>query len=140
MPSPSVRESNHAAGLRQALAPPRGFGRRPISAGLFLLISLAVPTLGRSQPKGKPVTVAGGRTLYDGRIEPDLKIAAPAFTQLRFNINEAAFFFTRQLEGLCDLGPYSQKPLPFQPFLITEYIRINLWEPCQEYAFFLGVR
>jgi len=50
------------------------------------------------KPVGEPVTTANGRVLYGGRgIEPDVKVAALGFTQLRGRINEAAFFFTRQL-------------------------------------------
>ena len=50
------------------------------------------------KPKGSPVSTAGGRVLYGGRgIEPDVKAPALAFTNLRFRINEAAYFFTRQL-------------------------------------------
>ncbi|HEX9959951.1 MAG TPA: S41 family peptidase, partial [Pyrinomonadaceae bacterium] len=50
------------------------------------------------KPQGNPVTTAGGRVFYGGQgISPDLTAPAPAFTNLRFRINEAAFFFTRQL-------------------------------------------
>jgi carboxyl-terminal processing protease len=49
---------------------------------------------------GVPVTTAGGRVFYGGRgIEPDLKVPALAFTPLRGRLNEAAFFFVRQLVG-----------------------------------------
>ena len=50
------------------------------------------------KPKGVPVTLPDGRVLYGGRgIEPDVRVAAPPTSALRFRINEAAFFFTRQL-------------------------------------------
>jgi carboxyl-terminal processing protease len=50
------------------------------------------------KPQGNPVTTAGGRVFYGGQgISPDLKAPALAFTNLRFRLNEAAFFFTRQL-------------------------------------------
>jgi carboxyl-terminal processing protease len=50
------------------------------------------------KPKGSPVTTAGGRVFYGGQgITPDIKVPGLAFTPLRFRINEAAFFFTRQL-------------------------------------------
>lgn len=50
------------------------------------------------KPQGSPVTTANGRVLYGGRgIEPDLKATPLAFTQLRYRLNEAAFFFTRQV-------------------------------------------
>ncbi len=55
---------------------------------------------GSPQPKpvGSPVTTPDGRTLYGGRgIEPDVKVAAAQFNTLRFRINDAVFFFARQL-------------------------------------------
>ncbi len=52
----------------------------------------------KPKPAGSPVTTAGGRVFYGGRgIEPDLKAPALAFTPLRARLNEAAFFFVRQL-------------------------------------------
>jgi carboxyl-terminal processing protease len=59
----------------------------------------ATPTP-ETKPKsaGIPVTTAGGRVFYGGRgIIPDLKAPALAFTPLRGRLNEAAFFFVRQL-------------------------------------------
>ncbi len=51
-----------------------------------------------SVPKGDPVTTANGRVLYGGRgIEPDIKVSPLAYNNLRYRINEAAFFFTRQM-------------------------------------------
>ena len=55
-------------------------------------------TASKPKPAGTPVTTAGGRVFYGGRgIEPDLKAPALAATPLRFRINEAAFFFVRNL-------------------------------------------
>ncbi len=52
----------------------------------------------KPKPAGVPVTTANGRVLYGGRgIEPDVKIETPTGTPLRSRINEAAFFFVRQL-------------------------------------------
>ena len=52
----------------------------------------------KPKPAGSPVATAGGRIFYGGRgIEPDLKAPALAFTPLRARLNEAAFFFVRQL-------------------------------------------
>lgn len=53
---------------------------------------------GKPKPAGEPVTTANGRVLYGGRgIEPDV-IAKPLENNaLRFRVNEAAFFFVRQL-------------------------------------------
>lgn len=50
------------------------------------------------KPAGSPVTTANGRVLFGGRgIEPDVKVAPLTFTPLRARLNEAAFFFVRQL-------------------------------------------
>ncbi len=50
------------------------------------------------KPIGSPVATAGGRVFYGGQgITPDIKAPALAFTPLRSRINEAVFFFTRQL-------------------------------------------
>jgi carboxyl-terminal processing protease len=50
------------------------------------------------KPKGEAVKTAGGRIFYGGRgIEPDLKAPSLEYTRLRARINEAAFFFVRQL-------------------------------------------
>lgn len=55
-------------------------------------------TEARPKPAGSPVTTANGRVLYGGRgIEPDIKVSPLAFTPLRARLNEAAFFFVRQL-------------------------------------------
>lgn len=52
----------------------------------------------KPKPAGSPVTTADGRVLYGGRgIEPDVKAKPLEFTPLRGRINEAAFFFVRQL-------------------------------------------
>lgn len=58
------------------------------------------PTSTDAQPKpaGSPVTTPSGRVLYGGRgIEPDVKVSALEYNTLRFRINDAAFYFTRQL-------------------------------------------
>jgi len=52
----------------------------------------------KPKPVGSPVTAANGRTLYGGRgIEPDVVAPAQSFNALKGRINEAAFFFTREL-------------------------------------------
>ncbi|MBK8149894.1 MAG: S41 family peptidase [Acidobacteria bacterium] len=52
----------------------------------------------KPKPVGSPVTTADGRTLYGGRgIEPDVKATPLAFNALRGRLNEAAFYFARQL-------------------------------------------
>jgi carboxyl-terminal processing protease len=52
----------------------------------------------KPKPAGSPVTAANGRVLYGGRgIEPDVVVPAQKFDALRGRLNEAAFYFTRQL-------------------------------------------
>ncbi|HEY2847597.1 MAG TPA: S41 family peptidase [Pyrinomonadaceae bacterium] len=52
----------------------------------------------KPKPAGSPVTTANGRVLYGGRgIDPDVVVAAQKFDALRGRLNEAAFYFTRQL-------------------------------------------
>ena len=49
-------------------------------------------------PLGQPVTSPGGRTLYGGRgIEPDVDAKLPEGNAARSRVNEAAFFFVREL-------------------------------------------
>lgn len=52
----------------------------------------------KPKPAGSPVTTANGRVLFGGRgIEPDVEVPSVEFTPLRFRINDAAFYFVRQL-------------------------------------------
>lgn len=56
------------------------------------------PEEAKPKPAGSPVTLPDGRVLYGGRgIEPDIKIEADKLTPVNFRINDAAFFFVRQL-------------------------------------------
>lgn len=50
------------------------------------------------KPAGSPVTLPNGRVLYGGRgIEPDVRVPAASVNALKARINEAAFFFIRQV-------------------------------------------
>jgi carboxyl-terminal processing protease len=50
------------------------------------------------KPTGSPVATANGRVLFGGMgIEPDVALAPQPFSVLKSRINEAAFFFVRQL-------------------------------------------
>lgn len=52
----------------------------------------------KPKPKGKAVKTAGGRVFYGGRgIEPDVKAPSLEYTPLRARINEASFYFVRNL-------------------------------------------
>lgn len=81
------------------------FGRslqRDYSSGIYNYITHRLDAEDNSstepKPQGSPVTTANGRVLYGGQgITPDVKAEPMAFTNLRYRINEAAFFFTRQL-------------------------------------------
>jgi carboxyl-terminal processing protease len=91
--------------------------------------SNATPTPdAQPKPQGNPVTTAGGRVFYGGQgISPDLTAPALAFTNLRFRLNEAAFFFTRQLisgqiEGLENYRVERQK---FNQTLRPDDFQIN---------------
>ncbi len=50
------------------------------------------------KPAGVPITTPDGRTLFGGRgLEPDIKAKAFEYSPLRSRVNDAAFFFIRQL-------------------------------------------
>ena len=50
------------------------------------------------KPAGVPITTPDGRTLFGGRgLEPDVKAKPLEFTPARGRLNDAAFFFVRQL-------------------------------------------
>lgn len=52
----------------------------------------------KPKPKGVPVKTAGDRVFYGGRgIEPDIEVKSLEYTPTRARINQAAFFFVRQL-------------------------------------------
>lgn len=93
----------------------------------------------KPKPAGEPVTTANGRILYGGRgIEPDVRVETPLATPLRFRINEAAFFFVRQLIAGKIAGFESYKvekqsfkvTLQSQEFVITD----KLFETFRNFA------
>lgn len=52
----------------------------------------------KPKPKGTAVKTAGDRVFYGGRgIEPDIEVKSLEYTPTRARINQAAFFFVRQL-------------------------------------------
>ncbi len=52
----------------------------------------------KPKPAGSPVTTANGRVLFGGRgIEPDIVAEGAKFSAVRGRLNEAAFYFTRQM-------------------------------------------
>ncbi|MBX7055174.1 MAG: S41 family peptidase [Pyrinomonadaceae bacterium] len=56
------------------------------------------PSAVAPKPAGSPVNMPDGRVLFGGRgIEPDIRVAAATGNPLKARINEASFFFVRQL-------------------------------------------
>lgn len=87
-------------------------------------------TSGETKPKpaGSPVTTAGGRTLFGGRgIEPDIKAPSLKFTPLLGRINEASFYFVRQLVAgqIKGLENYKRDKQTFAPTLDPNDLQIN---------------
>lgn len=83
----------------------------------------------KPKPVGVPVTTVDGRTLYGGRgIEPDVKVNALTFNNTRLRINDAVFFFARQLvagkitgfEGMKVDRQNHQRNLPANAFQIND--------------------
>lgn len=82
----------------------------------------------KPKPAGSPVTTANGRILFGGRgIEPDIKIAAQSFTPLRFRINEAAFYFIRQVAAgkIAGLENYKAEKQNFSLSIANNDLVIN---------------
>ncbi len=97
------------------------------------------PTDVKPKPAGSPVTTAGGRVFYGGRgIEPDIKSPALAFTPLRGRLNEAAFFFVRQLVAgqIKGFENYKADRQNFKPTVLPEDFQINdkLFEAFRAYT------
>ncbi len=83
----------------------------------------------KPKPAGVPITTPDGRTLYGGRgIEPDIKVEALAFNTTRVRLNDAVFFFNRQLvagkipgfEGMKVERQNHQTVLPGSSFVISD--------------------
>ncbi len=84
--------------------------------------------LTKPKPVGSPVTTADGRTLYGGRgIEPDVKAAPLAFNALRGRINEASFYFARQLVAGAVKGfeDYRRGRQTFAPVIAPNDLIVN---------------
>lgn len=93
----------------------------------------------KPKPVGSPVTAPDGRVLYGGRgIEPDIKAAPLAFNALRGRINEAAFFFARQLVSGSVRGfeEYKRGKQTFAPVIAGNDLTINdrLFEAFRAFA------
>ena len=82
----------------------------------------------KPKPAGSPVTTANGRVLYGGRgIEPDIKVPAQKFTPLLGRINEASFFFVRQLVSgqVKGFEGYIRPKQTFAPTIEREDLQVN---------------
>ncbi len=82
----------------------------------------------KPKPAGSPVTTANGRILYGGRgIEPDLKAPGLELTPLRARLNEAAFFFVRQLVAgkIAGFDNYKVEKQNFSLTVAPEELRVS---------------
>ncbi len=94
---------------------------------------------GKPKPVGEAVTTANGRVLYGGRgIEPDVTAKPVEGTTLRFRVNEAAFFFTRQLVAgkIAGLENYKIEKQDHRQSFPADTLQINdkLFEAFRQYA------
>jgi len=96
-------------------------------------------TEAKPKPAGSPVTTASGRVLYGGRgIEPDIKAPAQKFTPLFGRLNEAAFFFVRQLVSgqVKGFENYKRDKQTFAPTIEPNDLAVNdkLFEAFRNFA------
>ncbi|HMQ04103.1 MAG TPA: S41 family peptidase [Pyrinomonadaceae bacterium] len=81
-----------------------------------------------TQTSGEPVTTANGRVFYGGRgIVPDITVKPADNGTLRFRINEAAFFFVRQLVSgkISGLENYKVEKQDFRQSITSDSIQVN---------------
>ncbi len=93
----------------------------------------------KPKPAGQAVTTPDGRVLYGGRgIEPDVVAKAPENTTLRFRINEAAFYFTRQLVAgkVAGFENYKVEKQDFRLSFAPESLQVSdkLFEAFRQFA------
>jgi carboxyl-terminal processing protease len=93
----------------------------------------------KPKPAGEPVTTTNGRVLFGGRgIEPDIVVKPPENGTLRFRINEAAFFFVRQLVGgkVAGLENYKIEKQDHRLSFPADTLQVNdrLFEAFRQYA------
>lgn len=93
----------------------------------------------KPKPAGSPVTTANGRVLYGGRgIEPDVVAAGATPNALRARINEAAFFFVRQLVSgkVAGLENFKVEKQNFKPTLQPNEFSVSdkVFEAFRAYA------
>jgi carboxyl-terminal processing protease len=91
------------------------------------------------KPAGSPVTLPDGRTLYGGRgVEPDIVVRANTFSELRGRINEAAFYFVRQLVAgkVAGFENYKVEKQNFKQSIDNNELQISdrLFEAFRSYA------
>ena len=83
---------------------------------------------GKPKPAGEAVTTSNGRVFYGGRgIEPDVAVKAAEFGSLRFRVNEAAFFFVRQLVAgkIASLENYKIEKQDHRMSLAMDSLQVN---------------
>ena len=82
----------------------------------------------KPKPAGEAVTTANGRVFYGGRgIEPDVVVKASENGALRFRINEAAFFFVRQLVAgkIAGLENFKTEKQDYRMTLAADSLQVN---------------
>lgn len=82
----------------------------------------------KPKPAGSPVTTANGRVLFGGRgIEPDVAAPGAAPNPLRARINEAAFYFVRQVVAgkVNGLESFKVDKQSFKPTLQTNEFNVS---------------
>ncbi len=80
------------------------------------------------QPAGDPVTTANGRVFYGGRgIVPDITVKPVENGAMRFRLNEAAFFFVRQMVAgkIPGLENYRNEKQDFRQSIAPDAFQIN---------------
>ncbi|REJ78884.1 MAG: S41 family peptidase [Acidobacteria bacterium] len=93
----------------------------------------------KPKPKGTAVKTAGDRVFYGGRgIEPDIEVESLEYTPVRARINQAAFFFVRQLAAgqISGFGSYKTGKQTFQNVVPEGGLVINdaLYDAFVSYA------
>ena len=93
----------------------------------------------KPKPAGVPVTTANGRVFYGGRgIEPDVVAARATPSALKGRINEAAFFFVRQLVAgkIAGLESFKVDKQNFRPTLQPNEFSVSdkIFETFRAYA------
>jgi carboxyl-terminal processing protease len=96
------------------------------------------PTAEQEKPKVPEIETASGRMFKSGvGVEPDIKVSPLPFSLARYRINEAAFFFTRQLVSgkISGIESYRVEKQKFEGMLKPDDFQITdkIFEAFQEF-------